>query len=76
MTPITVSITADTHLHSDGAVLKWLHSNIGWGVVDDINAWQHENIKWSLWFNHYKRKIVVEFKNSEHAMLFAARWAG
>lgn len=73
-----VMMTVDVKKHNpepSGDILRWLNSNIGPGVCEDIDAWRLQDIEWSMWFNFHALRIVVEFKRPESATLFALRWA-
>ena len=55
-------------------VITWLVYNIGYGVMEDNDAWRAD-IKWSAWLNYHNRCYAIEFRHPEDATSFLLRWS-
>lgn len=57
-------------------IISWLNNVVGYGVMNDVDAWRNKNVQWSYWFynNHNTIKHVIEFKDPDNADMFKLAW--
>lgn len=73
MRPVTAMVAWHAN---ERELVSWLEEHVGPGVVNDTDAWRHEDIQWSMWslMSPAMTRHVVEFRDAAMATMFKLRW--